>query len=149
MEQELHPTTASQHMKRVTGIGGIFFTAKGDHKELMAWYQKHLGLEETPGQGVFWNWNGNDRPYGQTIFSIFKGDTQYLQPSQSGFMINFRVADMEGLLKTLQEEGVEQVGEMESYDFGKFAWILDPEGNKIELWEPSPGNEFPGGMDME
>ena len=68
----------------------------------MAWYQKHLGLEETPGQGVFWNWNRNDRPYGQTIFSIFKGDTQYLQPSRSGFMINFRVADMEGLLKTLQ-----------------------------------------------
>lgn len=125
-------------MKRVIGIGGIFFKAK-DPKALAAWYKKHLGLpiDESYG-GYTFNWNeADERPgKGYTIWSPFKEDTGYLNPSKKDFMFNFIVEDLEALLETLESEGIEQVGEMEDSDFGKFAWILDPEENKIELWEP-------------
>ncbi|WP_394346305.1 VOC family protein [Flavobacterium nackdongense] len=120
--------------KRVTGIGGFFFKAK-DSKALVAWYGKHLGLQTDDYGATFW-WKdtaGNDC---STQWSPFANDTNYFEPSQKEFMQNFRVHDLENLLKKLSEEGVTVVGEMETYDYGKFGWILDPEGNKIELWEP-------------
>lgn len=128
-------------MKRVTGIGGIFFKAK-DPKALAKWYQKHLGLpiDESYG-GYSFNWNDdNQRPdNGYTIWSPFKEDTEYLQPSSKDFMFNFIVDDLNALLEVLESEGIDQVGEMEDTEFGKFAWILDPEDNKVELWEPAKG----------
>jgi predicted enzyme related to lactoylglutathione lyase len=119
---------------RVTGIGGLFFKA-ANPKELVAWYGKHLGLKTDDYGSTFWwkNKNGNDC---STQWSPFKADTTYFQPSEKQFMQNFRVANLEVLLRNLAAEGVTIVGEMEKYDYGKFVWILDPEGNKIELWEP-------------
>lgn len=129
-------------MKRVTGIGGIFFKAK-DPQQTKAWYQQHLGI----GDGMF-RWRAHDEPAqeGTTVWAPFKAETTYFEPSQSPFMVNYRVADLEALLAALRAEGVEQVGEMQSHDYGKFAWILDPDGNKIELWEPieAPASEAEG-----
>lgn len=123
-------------MKRVTGIGGIFFKSK-DPQHTRAWYQQHLGIEAGEW-GAMLKWRDHDDPTKEatTTWSVFKEDTKYLEPSQSPFMINYRVADLEGLLAAFKEEGVEQVGEMQTFDYGKFAWIMDPDGNKIELWEP-------------
>jgi phosphoglycerate dehydrogenase-like enzyme/predicted enzyme related to lactoylglutathione lyase len=119
---------------RVTGIGGVFFKS-ANPKELVGWYGKHLGLKTDDYGSTFW-WkdkSGNDCC---TQWSPFKDDTKYFQPSEKQFMQNFRVANLELLLGKLAEEGVTIVGEMETFDYGKFGWILDPEGNKIELWEP-------------
>jgi predicted enzyme related to lactoylglutathione lyase len=120
-------------MKRVTGLGGIFFKSE-DPKKLKEWYGKHLGVEE-----VF-KWlelsNPSSAVPAQTIWSAFKKDTAYFSPSEKPFMINYRVEDLHNLIKVLKEEGVQQVGEIEEFPYGKFAWILDPEGNKVELWEP-------------
>jgi predicted enzyme related to lactoylglutathione lyase len=137
-------------MKKVTGIGGIFFQAQGDAGELESWYCKHLGLEETPGQGLFWKWRKEENPeeHGSTVFSVFSPKSTYMEPSKGTFMINFRVDNLEALLAQLKADGVQQIGDMETYDYGKFAWILDPEGNKIELWEPVKTDNFPGGMSM-
>jgi D-3-phosphoglycerate dehydrogenase / 2-oxoglutarate reductase len=119
---------------RVTGIGGMFFKSKNP-KELVAWYGKHLGLKTDEYGSTFWwkDQKGNDC---STQWSPFGVDTTYFAPSEKEFMQNFRVQDLERLLLQLKEEGVTIVGETESYDYGKFAWILDIEGNKIELWEP-------------
>ncbi len=120
--------------KRVTGIGGFFFKAKNP-KQLMAWYKDHLGLNTDDYGWSFW-WKdqaGND---GMTQWSIFSDETKYLDPSEKPFMQNFRVQNLEDLLVALKAEGIEAVGEMQSFDYGKFCWIMDPEGNKIELWEP-------------
>lgn len=139
-------------MKRVTGIGGIFFTAKGEVSRLKKWYATHLGIEEEqPGHGVMFNWRQYQDPEktGLTVFSVFEKKTDYLSPSDSGFMINFRVKDLAQLLETLKAEGVEQIGGMQEYEYGKFAWIMDPEGNKIELWEPPAGPAFEGGVPSE
>ena len=123
-------------MKRVTGIGGIFF--KCENPEAMkAWYKKHLGIPA--GQyGWLFDWSKGMKPgeTGTTTWSTFPADTTYFSPSSKDFMINYRVDDLEALLKVLAEEGVEVVGEMQAFDYGKFGWIMDPEGNKIELWEP-------------
>lgn len=124
----------TKNQTRVTGIGGLFFKAKNP-KELVAWYSKYLGLKTDQYGSTFW-WkdkNGNDC---STQWSPFAADTNYFEPSQKQFMQNFRVHDLENLLKSLKEEGVTIVGEMETYDYGKFGWIIDIEGNKIELWEP-------------
>jgi len=120
---------------KVTGIGGLFFKSKSP-KELAAWYGKHLGLETNDYGSTFWwkDTNGNDC---STQWSPFKDDTTYFQPSEKAFMQNFRVQHLEVLITNLKAEGVTIVGEIESYDYGNFAWILDPEGNKIELWEPN------------
>ena len=120
--------------KRVTGIGGIFFKSKNP-KELVSWYAKYLGLKTDEYGSTFW-WkdkNGNDC---STQWSPFANDTTYFQPSEKSFMQNFRVHNLEKLLQILSTEGITIIGEMETYDYGKFGWILDPEGNKIELWEP-------------
>ncbi len=123
-------------MKRVTGLGGIFFKAK-DPTALYEWYRKHLGIESAAdGSGAMWR--DTDHPETQVfnVFAIFPADTTYFAPSQSGFMINFRVENLDELLKALREEGVEVDPKVDEYDYGKFGWIMDPEGNRVELWEP-------------
>jgi predicted enzyme related to lactoylglutathione lyase len=126
-------------MKRVTGLGGIFFKTQ-DSTSLKSWYSKHLGLV-TDEYGATFSWHKENGQKGYTVWSLFKEDTTYFNPGTKLFMINFRVENLEELLKILKEEGVQVVGEMEVYEYGKFGWILDPEGNKIELWEPID-NEF-------
>ena len=124
-------------MKRVTGIGGIFFKCEDTAKQ-KSWYQNHLGMEMNDwGGSIFW-WRDNDQPEKKcsTSWRTFKNDTNYFDPSKKPFMFNYRVENLEALMKVLKEEGVEQVGEIEEYEYGKFGWIMDPEGNKIELWEP-------------
>lgn len=125
-------------MKRVIGIGGLFFKAK-DPKKLAAWYKKHLGLPiDESFNGYAFNWSDDEvRPNkGYTLWSPFKEETEYLEPSSKDFMFNFIVDDLEALLGVLRSEGIEQKGDIELTEFGKFSWILDPEGNKVELWEP-------------
>jgi len=125
-------------MKRVTGIGGIFFKSE-DPKNLKEWYGKHLGFNTTEW-GCTFQWIDPDKPGAKvparTEWSPFKGDTEYFSPSEKPFMFNYRVEDLEGLLSMLREEGVTVVGSVEEFPYGKFGWIMDPEGNKIELWEP-------------
>ena len=123
-------------MKRVTGIGGVFITAK-DPKALQSWYQRHLGINAGP-YGTSFRWRHYDAPdqEGATAWSVFDKKTTYLEPSMRDHMVNYRVADLPALLKVLAEEGVEQIGDMVEEDYGRFAWILDGEGNKVELWEP-------------
>lgn len=120
--------------KRVTGIGGFFF--KSDNPDQTKnWYKKHLGIPTDQYGWTFW-WKDKSGQDCSTQWSPFASDTTYFEPSEKPFMMNFRVADLVGLLKVLKAEGVEIVGEMQEFDYGKFAWIMDPEGNKLELWEP-------------
>ena len=123
-------------MKKVTGIGGIFFKCK-DPEKIKNWYNKHLGLV-TDQYGSVFEFRNTDDPdkKNYSVWSPFKNDTTYFEPSTKEFMINYRVENLEKLLAELKKEGVEIVGEMETYEYGKFAHIVDPEGNKIELWEP-------------
>ncbi|WP_421773973.1 VOC family protein [Gracilimonas sp.] len=123
--------------KRVTGLGGIFFKSK-DPETSREWYRKHLGIDNGKYGGCF-EWRHAEAPdkKGFTAWSVFDQDTEYTNPSEKEFMINYRVENLEQLLATLEEEGVEVVGEMEVYDYGKFGWIMDPNGIKIELWEPN------------
>jgi|SRR5690606_24362681 len=126
-------------MKRVIGIGGIFFKSK-DPAALRAWYQKHLGIDSETWGAVF-KWNSGEvkeqNKEFYTAWSPFSEDTNYYAPSQKPFMVNYIVADLVELVKVLKTEGIELTGEMQEEEFGKFAWIMDPEGNKIELWEPA------------
>ncbi|CAH0337567.1 Erythronate-4-phosphate dehydrogenase [Flavobacterium sp. CECT 9288] len=118
----------------VTGIGGFFFKSNAP-KGLTAWYEKHLGLKTDQYGATFW-WKDKNGADCSTQWSPFAADTTYFEPSKKEFMQNFRVLDLEVLLKKLIQEGVTIVGDMQTYEYGKFAWILDCEGNKIELWEP-------------
>lgn len=120
--------------KRVTGIGGVFFKTNNPD-ECKAWYQKHLGLD-TDAYGCLFKWKDEEGNEGNTQWSPFPKNTTYFEPSQKEFMINYRVENLVDLLEELKKEGVEIVGKMEEYSYGKFAWILDNDGNKIELWEP-------------
>ena len=120
--------------KRVTGLGGFFFKTK-DPKAIKDWYKKHLGLNTDDYGCTFW-WKDDEGNKCSTQWSPFKEDTNYFAPSKKEFMMNFRVENLVELLKELKEEGVTIVGEMEEYEYGKFGWILDAEGNKVELWEP-------------
>lgn len=125
-------------MKRAIGIGGIFFKSENP-KELAAWYQQHLGIkiEQFGGAVLTWQQQVNDNPSAYTVWSPFKADTQYFNPSQNEFMVNFVVEDLDSLIALLRDEGVEISGEPTTdTNFGKFGWIMDPEGRKIELWEP-------------
>ncbi len=121
-------------MKKVIGIGGVFFKAK-DPRAMAAWYEKHLGIDF--GGNIYSEFRFSGEEKGSIAFSFFQPDTKYFEPSAKDFMINFRVENLDELLKALREEGIEIVGEPQEYDYGKFGWILDPEGNKIELWQPS------------
>ena len=126
-------------MKHITGIGGIFFKAN-DPVKLPAWYQKHLGLEVEDFGGVMFrdNETASDGPKGQsyTLWSPFPAETDYFAPSEKPFMINFRVADLDALLAKLRQEGVEVDERTDKSEFGYFGRLMDPEGNRIELWEP-------------
>jgi catechol 2,3-dioxygenase-like lactoylglutathione lyase family enzyme len=123
-------------MKRVTGIGGVFLKSK-DPKSMYAWYERHLGLQGEHGF-VSFNWREADDPEkeGTTLWTLFPENTKYFAPSNSPFMMNFRVENLEELLNALRAEGVQVDEKVESSEYGKFGWIMDPEGNRIELWEP-------------
>jgi predicted enzyme related to lactoylglutathione lyase len=123
-------------MKKVTGIGGVFFKCK-DPKAVNEWYKTHLGFETTP-YGTSFEWMDKDNPdkKGLTQWNAFPESTKYFEPSAKEFMINYRVENLEALIAQLKNEGVTIVDQMETYDYGKFVHIMDPEGNKIELWEP-------------
>jgi catechol 2,3-dioxygenase-like lactoylglutathione lyase family enzyme len=126
-------------MKRVTGIGGIFFKSD-DPERLYRWYEKHLGIVREPhGQGAAFHWRNADNPEedGFTAWGVFPSSTKYFDPSRARHMINYRVDDLDTLLAALKAEGVEIDPHREDYDYGRFAWIMDPDGNRIELWEPA------------
>ena len=125
-------------MKRVTGIGGIFFKAN-DPKALSAWYRDHLGLDVTEWGGAIIKWGGEGSESGLTVWSPFAADTDYMQPGTASFMVNFRVEDVDALLAALREEGCNVMDKTDSSEQGKFGWVIDPDGNKIELWEPPAG----------
>ena len=124
-------------MERVIGLGGPFIKAN-DPKGLAAWYEKHLGISFNGTTYTDWQFiskDGSPRP-GCNVFSFFKKDSDYFNPSEKQVMVNFIVKDLFALLAVLKEEGVTVVGEPLDEEYGKFGWILDAEGNKIELWEP-------------
>jgi predicted enzyme related to lactoylglutathione lyase len=126
-------------MKRVIGIGGVFFKAKNP-EILRAWYKEHLGIDSETWGATF-KWNSPELQEKQidfqTAWNPFPETTTYYAPSEKPFMINYVVEDMIKLVEALQAEGIPLVGDMQDEGYGKFAWIMDPEGNKIELWEPA------------
>jgi len=125
-------------MKRVTGIGGIFFKAK-DAPALQAWYKQHLGIDVQPWGGAAFDWTDADgKPTGgTTAWTVVPQDSTQFAPSTAPFMINYRVDDLSGLVAVLKAEGCNVVGDVVDSEYGKFAWVVDPEGNKVELWQPS------------
>jgi predicted enzyme related to lactoylglutathione lyase len=124
-------------MARITGIGGVFFKSKGDRAALAAWYQKHLGLALEDFGGAVLRWpNDKAEDGGVTAWHVADKDSQWFSPSNSSFMINYRVDDLGALVEQLRAAGVEIIQGPESHENGKFAWILDPDENKVELWEP-------------
>jgi predicted enzyme related to lactoylglutathione lyase len=125
------------NMKKVTGIGGIFFKCK-DSNKMKDWYKAHLGLNTNEYGATFeWREESDSTKKGATQWSPFAETTKYFEPSTKDFMINYRVADLEALVEQLIKEGVTIVDKIETYDYGKFVHIMDIEGNKIELWEPT------------
>jgi predicted enzyme related to lactoylglutathione lyase len=129
-------------MAKVTGIGGVFLKSKGDGKALAAWYQQHLGMPLEDWGGAVLRWpddKGTDG--GLTVWTLAARDSKWFSPSESSFMINYRVDDLVELLAQLRATGVEVVSGPESHENGKFAWIMDPEGTKVELWQPMAWDE--------
>jgi predicted enzyme related to lactoylglutathione lyase len=120
--------------KRVTGIGGLFFKTTNP-KESKDWYKKHLGFDTDDWGCTFW-WKDKDGKKCSTQWSPMTKDSDYFKPSKKEFMFNYRVENLVELLEVLKSEGVTIVGDMQTFDYGKFGWILDNDGNKIELWEP-------------
>ena len=129
-------------MKRVTGIGGVFFQAK-DAAALQAWYKRHLGIDVQEWGGTAFRWvDSEGQPTGgSTIWSVSSVDSEMFAPGNATFMINYRVDNLDELLTQLRDGGVEIVSGPESHENGKFAWILDLDGNKVELWEPKIWDE--------
>ena len=127
-------------MKRVTGIGGVFFHAK-DPKLLAAWYKAHLGVDVQSWGGASFDWVDDDgNPVkGTTAWMIAPQDSRQFEPSKAPFMVNYRVADLSALRMALRDEGCEVLEKTDESEFGKFGWVMDPEGNKVELWEPPKG----------
>ena len=127
-------------MKRVTGIGGIFFNAE-DPKALCAWYKKHLGIDVQDWGGTAFTWtDAEGKPTkGTTIWSIGPVGGKHFAPSTSSFMINYRVDDLASVLNALREEGCNVLEKADDSEYGKFGWVMDPEGNKVELWQPPVG----------
>jgi predicted enzyme related to lactoylglutathione lyase len=124
-------------MARVTGIGGVFFKSTGDHKKLAEWYAKNLGIKFEPWGGAVLRWpDDKAEDKGVTVWHVAAKDSDWFQPSSSSFMINYRVDDLDALLAQLRENGVEIVKGPEYAENGGFAWVVDPDGNKVELWEP-------------
>ncbi len=132
-----HISSTSTSIKRVTGIGGIFFKSQ-DPKTLRAWYQEHLGLNVNDYGCVFeWHQGADSTQKGFTQWSPFGAKTKYFEPSTKDFMINYRVENLDQLVRHLKSENVLVLDSIATYDYGKFVHILDLEGNKIELWEPN------------
>lgn len=130
-------SNSGNKMKKVTGIGGIFFKCK-DPKKVRDWYKTHLGLNTNDYGTVFeWHQGTDSTKKGFTQWSPFNDNSKYFEPSTRDFMINYRVENLEKLVAELKKEGVTIVDKIETYDYGKFVHILDVEGNKIELWEPN------------
>jgi catechol 2,3-dioxygenase-like lactoylglutathione lyase family enzyme len=127
-------------MQRVTGIGGIFFKAR-DRKALAEWYRAHLGLPVEAWGGVAFRWVTDDNPAGTgtTVWCPFQDDAATFAPSTAPFMVNYRVADLHALLAALRAEGCTVDDKVDESEQGKFGWVMDPEGNRLELWEPPPG----------
>lgn len=127
-------------MQRVTGIGGIFIKAENP-EQLREWYRQHLGIAIEEWGGTAFRWSGPDNPQGvgSTVWSLFAGDSEYFAPSRARFMVNYRVADLHALLAALRAEGCEVDAKVEESEFGKFGWVMDPEGNRVELWQPPQG----------
>ncbi len=129
-------------MAKVTGIGGIFFKARNDDKALASWYQTHLGIELEEFGGATLKWEKDTaEDKGLTVWMIDEKESDWFSPSSSTFMINYRIDDMEGMIAQLKNAGVEILQGPESHENGKFVWILDPDGNKVELWEPKIWDE--------
>ncbi|MDF1808510.1 MAG: VOC family protein [Phycisphaerales bacterium] len=127
-------------MKRVTGIGGIFFKAK-DPKALGQWYKTHLGMNVESWGGAVFRWADDKSPEeGTTVWNLVKDDPSQFSPSKSSFMINYRVDDLETLVAVLKDEGCDVDDKVEDTEFGKFGWVMDPEGNRLELWQPPSGD---------
>jgi predicted enzyme related to lactoylglutathione lyase len=126
-------------MARVTGVGGIFLKAQKPDL-LSAWYETHLGLTLSPDRGVDFEWREKDSPetLGKTVWALFPANTGYFGPGPQQAMVNYRVDDLDGLLRKLEEAGVEIDLHRQNDEAGRFAWIIDPEGNRVELWEPAP-----------
>jgi len=127
-------------MKRVTGIGGIFFKSK-NAEVLQAWYKKHLGIDVQDWGGTIFNWADSDgKPTGgTTIWSVAPEDGEQFSQSNSSFMINYRVEDLHALITALRTEGCNVLDNIDESEFGKFGWVIDPDGNKVELWQPPSG----------
>jgi predicted enzyme related to lactoylglutathione lyase len=125
-------------MKQVTGIGGIFFNAK-DPVALRAWYQQHLGIavQEWGGTAFSWADSSGNPTHGTNVWSISLSDSRHFAPSTAPFMVNYRVENLDALLQALRDEGCNVLEKADDSEFGKFGWVIDPEGNKVELWEPS------------
>jgi predicted enzyme related to lactoylglutathione lyase len=128
-------------VQRVTGLGGVFIKCKNPDA-MYDWYEKHLGVPREYG-AVSFKWRDIEEPEktGMTMWSLFPENTKYFEPSRSPFMMNFRVENLEQLLAALRAEGVQVDDKVESHEYGKFGWIMDPEGNRIELWEPPAERE--------
>jgi predicted enzyme related to lactoylglutathione lyase len=127
-------------VKRVTGIGGIFFKAK-DAPALQAWYKRHLGIDVEDWGGTAFTWSDADgKPTeGMTVWSISSQTSAQFDPSAAPFMINYRVENVRELVRVLKEEGCDVLEKIDESEFGTFAWVIDPEGNKVELWQPPEG----------
>jgi predicted enzyme related to lactoylglutathione lyase len=127
-------------VKRVTGIGGIFFTAR-DPAALRAWYRTHLGIDVQDWGGAAFTWaDGSGNPMaGTTVWSIAAADGDPFAPGRAPFMVNYRVDDLAALLEALRAEGCDVLEKTDDSEYGKFGWVIDPEGNKVELWQPPPG----------
>ena len=125
-------------MKRVTGIGGVFFKAR-DPKALGQWYKTHLGVDVQAWGGAKFPWKQPDQPEadGLTVWSVFSETSKHFEPSTAPFMINYIVDDLDTLVVTLKTEGIEILDMIDQSEYGKFAWVIDPEGNKVELWQPA------------
>ncbi|HEY1016848.1 MAG TPA: VOC family protein [Herpetosiphonaceae bacterium] len=124
-------------MAKITGIGGVFLKCKGDSAALAAWYQQHLGMQLEDFGGAILRWPADTaEDGGLTVWSLADKDSEWFSPSESSFMINYRVDDLAELIAQLRAADVTIIGGPESHENGKFAWIMDPDGNKVELWEP-------------
>jgi catechol 2,3-dioxygenase-like lactoylglutathione lyase family enzyme len=137
-ERDPEGTDDGATRQRVTGIGGIFWKAV-DPAALQAWYVERLGLRLDEGGAIVVPWRQLDGSPGSTVVAPFPADTTYFAPAEVPYMLNLRVADLDAMLEQLRREGVTVVDGVQVMEFGRFGWILDPEGNKIELWEPAEG----------
>ncbi|NOH03788.1 MAG: VOC family protein [Chloroflexi bacterium] len=126
-------------MAKVLGIGGVFFKSPHPGKPYQ-WYERWLGFKAEPGSGFAFP--PQDMPrHGVTVWSAFESTTDYFAPSAKEYMFNLIVDDLRGALRQVKEGGAEIIGEIGEYEYGKFGWFMDPDGNKVELWEPPTGDQ--------